>query len=133
MPCIAAPLCDNLVSKVSNATFDILKGDGQQHASVVKVICNAYYELIGPETITCEQGNWLTDIPQCQRKCQCFLGIINMCCGIHRITCHYKKRHSAYKSMPNKIYLTLVSAIYILITIVFIFQLRPCGFLLIRI
>lgn len=64
---LVAGECPALRTLVGNATFTNIKGDGIQHASAVKVTCNAYFDLIGPETITCNQGQWQSELPQCHR------------------------------------------------------------------
>lgn len=32
------------------------------------VTCNEYLELIGPETVVCNQGDWKMGVPSCKRK-----------------------------------------------------------------
>ncbi|XP_045207056.2 uncharacterized protein LOC123559381 [Mercenaria mercenaria] len=66
LPQCKATECPALQTQITNATFANIKGDGIQHDSVVKVTCAPYFELIGPVTISCEQGQWISELPQCQ-------------------------------------------------------------------
>ena len=45
-------------------------GDGITHGSLVKITCPQNYQLTGPQTVVCVEGEWKQSLPKCERKLQ---------------------------------------------------------------
>ncbi|XP_071094759.1 uncharacterized protein [Haliotis cracherodii] len=68
-PSCSAPTCPPLPS-ILNGNFEVLKGNDNAHGSVVRYSCIVGYDIIGVDTLTCNQGVWSGNRPLCDKvKC----------------------------------------------------------------
>ncbi|XP_052258676.1 sushi, von Willebrand factor type A, EGF and pentraxin domain-containing protein 1-like [Dreissena polymorpha] len=96
-PSCEAPTCERLSTLVPGANITLVRGDGLRHGSVAMVKCPQYQEIIGPETMFCDQGTWNTSVPSCRPKpCAVprivnsdlnYTGVVNMSMAIN-VQCH---------------------------------------------
>ncbi|WAR05343.1 FBP1-like protein [Mya arenaria] len=66
VPICTATSCEDLSVVLPSATFTFVTGNGIQHGTVVRITCQTNFELIGPETVTCDQGTWRISVPTCE-------------------------------------------------------------------
>ncbi|XP_033758117.1 fibropellin-1-like [Pecten maximus] len=53
---------------VSEGYMEVVYGNGTKHGTILKFWCKNYYELIGQSMVTCKNGVWSTNLPECQKR-----------------------------------------------------------------